>query len=89
MSKEIWKFSVGITSKEQKIIMPKAAAFLTVQMQQGLAQIWAVVDTEAEREEKTIRVYATGEPLSEEDRQYIGTVQIWDTVWHVFEINKH
>jgi hypothetical protein len=89
MSKEIWKFGVGITDTEQKIIMPKVSKFLTAQMQNGKPHVWAIVDPETEHEEKTIRVYATGQALPNEAGTYIGTVQIWDTVWHIFEINKH
>jgi hypothetical protein len=89
MPQQIWKFAVGIIDAEQKIIMPKVSKFLTAQMQDGKPQVWAIVDPETEFTEKIFRVYATGQSLPKEEGNYIGTVQIWDTVWHIFEITSH
>lgn len=89
--KTIWKFNVKITDS-QEIEMPKGAKVLTVQMLAGHINLWAIVDTDAEKVKRTFHVYGTGNPLPEIDlmrqtRSYVGTVQQAEFyVWHVFEI---
>lgn len=89
--KTIWKFNVKITDS-QEIEMPKGAEILTVQMLVSYINLWAIVDTDAEKETRTFHVYGAGNPIPEIDllhqtRKYIGTVQQAEFyVWHVFEI---
>jgi len=88
MKKQIWKFSLGEGSNT--ISMPKGAEILTVQTQQLIPVIWALVDPSAEKEERHFEVFATGENIHCDmgvERKYINTFQIADGVliYHLFE----
>lgn len=91
-SRCIWKFTLEVTDR-QAIEMPAGAEILDVQIQRisddsRLLCLWAIVDSRAEREMRSIAIVGTGNPmsldLSAED--YIGTVQDGMFVWHVFEV---
>lgn len=87
MAKKIWKFSLDVTS-ESKITMPAGAQILCVQNQHGHPCIWALVDPENDREERSFFIHGTGYRIQEaDDISYIGTFQQanGDLVWHVFE----
>lgn len=88
MKKQIWKFSLGEGSNT--ILMPKDAEILTVQTQQLIPVIWALVDPNAEKEERHFEVFATGENIHCDmgiERKYINTFQIADgiLIYHLFE----
>lgn len=80
----IWKYELETTS-DQRIKMPEDAKILTVQVQNGKPCLWAIVDTERKPEVRVIEIYGTGHPVSLRQRVYIGTYQIPDLVFHVFE----
>jgi len=79
--KQIWKFRLNNT-----IQMPMDAKILTVQMQDGEPNIWAMVDTQNELESRTFTIVGTGNPFDDTDTKYIGTFQEPPFVWHLFEI---
>ena len=83
--KTIWKFTIELTS-EQKVLMPRGAEILTVQIQRDFLSLWARVDPKAEAEERSILVRGTGHEV-QDHAKYIGTVQVLDGqfIWHVFE----
>ena len=87
MKKTIWKFPLVI--KDAQIIeMPKKAEFLTVQMQNGIACLWAMVDPSEEKERRLIEIIGTGNPVEMGiERKYIATFQLYEgqLVFHVFE----
>lgn len=74
--------------------LPKDAKILTVQIQRKMPQLWAAVDSEAEKETRHFRLSETGHPLGGSDflkmSNYIGTFQIENgtLVFHLFEIKK-
>lgn len=86
----IWKFPLVIDG-EQVVEMPIGAEILTVQMQHGFPFMWALVDPEAGRESRTIRIIGTGHhfgpPVESLALRYISTIQTDSglLVWHVFE----
>lgn len=85
--KTIWKFPLDITDS-QTILMPKGAELLIAQLQGGQGCLWALVDDAAPREERTIEIHGTGNPIHQDmgiERKYIGTFQQEAFVWHVFE----
>lgn len=89
MKKTIWKFTLEVKDI-QTLDMPKGAEILTVQFQETHGQLWALVDPEAEIEERDIEIFGTGNPIHCDmglTRQYIGTYQMHggNLVWHVFE----
>ena len=66
---------------------PINAEILTAQMQGDTLCLWAKVEEGNSTEERTIEVFGTGHPMSDDDRRYIGTTQAHGGVmcWHVFE----
>lgn len=84
--KSIWKFPFEITG-EQKIFMPRTAKILSVQVQHGTPCIWALVDTDEQKTERTFIVHGTGHPCSCDASEFIGTFQISGgaLVFHLFE----
>ena len=88
---KIWKFDFNILATSQTIRMPIGAEILTVQIQDGKPYLWAEIDADdkvlAEPEPRYIQVYETGQAMigMSLDRKYIATIQIGQTVYHVFE----
>lgn len=69
-----------------KIEIPVLSNIMCLQMQNGTPTIWALVDTNATKEYRHIRIYATGEPFDEGfSHRYVGTYQIAGFVFHAFE----
>ena len=89
MKKTIWKFELETTDK-QTLKMPVGAKILTVQTQNEKPCLWALVDPNAEKEDRFIEVFGTGHPIGCDmgvDRKYISTYQLrgGSLVFHVFE----
>lgn len=88
---QILKWSLAITDK-QTLRLPAGAKILTVQLQYGTPQLWALCDEAmAARYGKTSRyisIYGTGNPMPDDPGEYIATFQMEGgaLVWHVFEI---
>lgn len=88
--KAIWKFQLGreiIVSKR----MPKGAKILSVQGQFREGAIWALVEVNAEPEDRIFVSLLTGEEFELTDKHiYLGTYQIdsGNHIVHVFEIIK-
>lgn len=82
--KTIWKFPLAVTDK-QTVSMPKGSRILSANEQHGQVCIWALVNTEAEREEKSIAIVGTGNPFTlDESWKFVDSVQQSFFVWHVF-----
>lgn len=58
-----------------------------MQYQEGVPTIWAMVDPNAPKEHRYIRVFGTGNTVSNPDCGYvfIATLQDGAFVWHFFE----
>jgi len=66
--------------------MPKNAVIIKVGIQNGILHLWAVVDTDEEKETREFIVYGTGWELEDGVQDYLGTVFDGDGyVWHLFE----
>jgi len=89
--KTIWKFEViGDIYGKLKLNMPKEAEILSVQIQNERPQIWALVNDEAEIEERFFEIFGTGHNITGDmgvERKYIGTFQLYNgtLVFHLFE----
>jgi len=83
----IYKYPLEITD-EQAVMMPTLCKIITVQMQHGKPCLWAIVN-EHDRISRlrTIDIFGTGNPMDNQERAYIGTIQQAGgaLVWHVFE----
>lgn len=88
MKKSIWKYLIG--PGNGTISMPKEAEILTVQMQGEFPCIWAMVNPESEKEDRSFEIFGTGEGIPSDigaERKYIGTFQLNEgqLVFHLFE----
>ena len=85
----IWKYPLEIQDV-QTIRMSIGAEILTVQNQDGKPCLWAEVDADdkVSAEPRYIEVYETGQAMigMSLDRKYIATIQIGQTVYHVFNM---
>lgn len=84
---QIWKWTLFVTDK-QNIHMPIGAKILSVQMQRGEPQLWALVDDQVQaREPRTISVYGTGHEIEDNPGTFLGSIQdhSGNMVLHVFE----
>ena len=89
MNKTIWKFQLE-TIDNQTLKMPVGAEILTVQTQFEKPCLWALVDPNAEKEDRFIEIFVTGHAVSYDvsvEMKYIGTYQLHggSLVFHVFE----
>lgn len=84
--KTIWKFQL-VVDDLQKVLMPAGAEIRSVQLQHGQLCLWAMVDPDAAKEPRLIKIHGTGNPSIDtmHQRTFIDTVQMGQFVWHVFE----
>ncbi|MBU0846654.1 hypothetical protein KKH23_05640 [Patescibacteria group bacterium] len=82
--KTIWKYTIPLEGRFS-IGMPVDAEILCLQIQHGEPRIWALVDPDAEIEEREFVLYGTGHPI-ERTGSYVGTYQTGSFVFHVFEV---
>lgn len=83
----IWKYEIDIKDKIT-IKIPKGAAILDIQNQEGQICMWAMVNTERKLEERIFTIYGTGNTIENTNAlMYIGTFQMRKgaLVFHLFE----
>ena len=90
--KTVYKFPVPIIGETFTINnMPAGAQILTVAMQRGSAQIWALCETDAEQEPRTFIAVGTGHEIPYDDgaTTYLGTFQTMGGAleFHLFEVS--
>ncbi len=86
--KEIWKYTLPLTDYPV-VSMQKGARVLSVGVQHGEVQVWALVDPEAPTELRRFMKIGTGQCMTETcvaRIRFIGTVQMGDLVWHIFVV---
>lgn len=89
MKKTIWKFQLQVLDT-QFIWIPKNAEILSVQNQNEVPCMWALVNPTEEKEEKCFEIFGTGQDVNCDmgiDRRFIGTFQLHtdSLVFHLFE----
>lgn len=90
MSKTIWKYPLTVPWV-QYISMPKDAEILTIQVQDNIPCLWALVDPDEKKQTRAIEIFGTGHSIDADrlpgNRKYISTFQIMENgmVFHVFE----
>lgn len=82
----IFKWTLSAKAK-QTLQMPAGAKLLTVQIQNGKPHLWALCDEALPKTERTICIYGTGIPITENPGEYIGTFQFdgGPYVFHIFD----
>ena len=84
--KRIYKYEL---EDGRGVEMPIGAKVLTIQTQNGLPYIWALVDIDAECDFRYFTIVGTGHDFpNADDFNYINTIQDGPFVWHIFELIK-
>lgn len=92
-TKTIWKFGL-LASSSFSIEMPANARLLHVGMQNNTANVWALVDPTAPKEQRKFLLYGTGHPIGEplDGYDFVGTFQVQEgvmpLVFHLFVERK-
>jgi hypothetical protein len=84
---KIYKWSLAVTD-EQTLELPLNARILSVQLQHGQPQLWALIDEHQPRKQsRRIAIYGTENPIPDSPGEYIDTFQMHkgELVFHVFE----
>ena len=82
--KRIFKYELEII-EEQTIDLPLSPIFISVMAQEDQVVLYALVDDEKETRPNVIRIVGTGNPFMDYDEcVYLGTVQQYGYVWHIF-----
>ena len=89
MEKSIFKFRLEIVD-DQSIEMREEADILSVGLQRGILNVWAMVDPSADMELRHFVIFGTGNPAFDENINFLETVHDYSNglVWHVFEHYK-
>lgn len=89
MHNTIHKYELNLVER-QNVLLPMGAKIISAQNQREKVCIWAMVDSSAKAEARSIFIVCTGNPIPklypDESLQHIDTVQQHGLVWHVFEI---
>jgi hypothetical protein len=83
---KIYKYSLELVP-EQQVEMPLGASILTVQIQNDIPYLWALVDPKIHTVRRTIYIRGTGHEFDVKAFKYINTFQLLngELIWHVFE----
>ena len=88
MSKKIFKYQLE-TTDVQRIEMPQGAKILTIQMQNRVPCLCALVEPNATVTKRTFEIFGTGHNVPDNVlREYVGTYQLKNSqlVFHCFEM---
>lgn len=90
----IYKYPLDLIELNE-IDMPEQAEILSIQLQNGVPCIWAMVSPDFPKEKRAIRMIGTGHEVNPcEPLQFIDTIQFYPDPWtcivfHFFEITNH
>jgi hypothetical protein len=83
----IWKYELKITFFPQIIPMPEDAKILSVQVQDGIPQLWALVNPDNRLMSQEILTIGTGHHIEIHPNflKHIDTYQLNGLVFHIFD----
>lgn len=84
MNNVIYKVALELTGV-QKIVVRRGAKILSVQVQDNRICLWALINKNELLDILTIEIHGTGRPINHDPGIHLGTVQMGDMVWHVFQ----
>lgn len=91
MNKAVWKFPFPVTD-EFTLKLPHESEVLSVQIQDGMPQLWCLCSTDEHlpKENHYFRLVGTGHPINKANStvlKFVGTFQLPDLhlVFHLFE----
>lgn len=87
MKKSVWKYPILRPETHFTIEMPSGAEILSIQVQNNIPCIWALVNTETVMiDNKRFLLVGTGHDIDVVDElKFIGTFQLDKLVFHLFE----
>ena len=91
MLRRVFKYILDFSRSDiVNIDLPKDAEILTIDMQFGSLQLWALVDPLKPLQKRIFRMAGTGHPIENENLDYINTFQEMggSLIWHIFEIRE-
>lgn len=90
----IYKYPLEL-KEHNEIDMPEGAEILSIQLQNGIPVLWAMVSPDFPKEKRVIRMIGTGHEVNPcEPLYFINTIQFYPDlctciVFHFFEITNH
>jgi hypothetical protein len=84
VSKTVYKYEIPLETAFE-LRLPSGAKILTVQLQDGQPHIWALVDPRVRPTVRRFIMMGTGSPIPPTLLEYVGTFQMKDLVFHLFE----
>jgi hypothetical protein len=81
----VHKYQLSDRLNRTVVNMPAGAQILRLALQKEVPTIWARVDPDASRVERTFEIFGTGRSIPT-GANYIGTFDAGPFVWHVFEL---
>lgn len=84
---KIYKYSLNTNIPRFNLELPAQAKILSFQVQNTIPTIWVLVDTENTYVTRSFEIYGIGHIINNTFENYIGTVQVGNYVWHLFEKN--
>lgn len=95
MTQKVYKYPLAWDDR-QKISLPRGAQVLRIDVQAGIYRtgehptlfLWALVNPDAETEQRTFRIAGTGHSIRDSRIEYIDTILLESgaLVFHVFEV---
>lgn len=88
MEHRIFKYRLDLDVRSQTVTLPAFARILSVQVQHGEAQLWAMVQPSAAKVTRAFEIYVTGATVERpEDLFHLATLQLHggSIIVHVFE----
>jgi len=89
MSKLIYKFELKVLDVIE-VTIPIGAKILSLQVQNNIPCLWALVDEGVRSEVRTFKTFGTGQYIFDKEiscKKYIGTYQLQKgLVFHLFEV---
>jgi len=83
--KKIFKYPL-LEIPSQIVTMHQGSRILSIQVQNRILCIWALVDEDMPLKKHKILIFGTGQEIDTEFiLTFMGTVQMGNFVWHVFE----
>lgn len=82
----IWKYSpIGLDKEKFEITMPTGTEILTFQLQGTAPTLWALVNPALPPERRGFILHNTGVSIDVRTGRYVGTIQLNNKVYHLFE----
>ena len=79
----IYKYPINLNEK-QSILTYEGAKPLRIAIQESTICVWMEVSTEEKKVDKNIYCFGTGFELPNLDLKYIGSVDDFPFVWHIY-----